>query len=78
MQAIETKWLPATALKPARIKAKCAAGSLTISYPASMEPDQAHQYAAELLMVSRQWKGFKLSSGVLPNGNHCHVLTRQP
>ena len=76
MQAITTRHLPPTALKPARIKAKCLAGSLTITYPTSLEPEQAHQYAAELLMVARQWKGYRLHTGQQHTGDYVHVLQR--
>lgn len=39
MQAIKTKYLPATNTKPSRIKAECEAGSITISYDYRLNSD---------------------------------------
>jgi hypothetical protein len=44
MQAIQTKFLPATNYKPARIKASCRRGSITISYHNIIIPAGASAY----------------------------------
>jgi hypothetical protein len=51
MQAILTKYIPATNYKPSRIKAWCERGSITIGYPheASGGVEGAHTTAAKAL-----------------------------
>lgn len=52
MQAILTKYIPATNSRPCRIKASCARGSLTISDPrnmADLNEMGAHRTAAQKL-----------------------------
>ena len=51
MQAIQTKYLSPTNKKGARIKAWCAAGNKTISYPYGLTSDMAHYDAAMQLVV---------------------------
>lgn len=49
-QAIETRYLGPTNTKPSRIKAECWGGSVTISYPHELNPDEAHRAAAQALI----------------------------
>ena len=86
MQAIQTKYLPATNFKPSRIKAFCAAGSVTISFPHEFSGQKCHRQAAEALAVKLGWdyqtkpypEGYtprgKLLGGCLPNGDSCFVF----
>lgn len=89
MQAIITKYLPATDTKGSRIKAQCARGSLTIGWPHEYEEERAHRYAAVALTekfvredavkydsnaATNPW-GKPLVTGCLPSGNYCHVFT---
>jgi hypothetical protein len=79
MQAIQTKYLGPTNNKGARIKAWCAAGSKTISYPYGLGIDLAHYDAAQQLLVQMQWTGpgyGVLEQGQLANGDYCHVLVK--
>lgn len=48
-QAIQTKYYPATATKPAKVIAQCAAGRITRSYDDSRNIDENHISAAEAL-----------------------------
>lgn len=49
MQAIETKYLPATNFKGSRIKAECDRGSITIDYPHELSGDDVHRLAVQKL-----------------------------
>lgn len=89
MQAIVTKYLPATNTKPSRIKATCARGSLTVSMSYETGIDGEHDMAARALCrkfavedkakygtepLKNPWmKPFV--SGCLPSGNYAHVFT---
>ena len=74
MQAIQTKYLGPTNYRGSRFKAKCAAGSLTVSYDYSLNSADNHKAAAEALRVKLGWKG-SLESGCLSDGTYCHVFT---
>jgi hypothetical protein len=51
MQAIITKYLPATDLRGSRVKATCERGSVTIGYPYERGPgEDAHRAACEALV----------------------------
>ena len=66
MQAITTKYLPATNHRGSRIKASCAAGSITIGYDHSEEP---HRAAALALITRLGWLGHgEWHEGGLPDG----------
>lgn len=51
MQAIQTKYLPATNFRGSRIKATCDRGSITISYPDELSGDACHIAAADALIA---------------------------
>ena len=87
MQAIQTKYLPATNTRPTRIKAFCARGAIVITNDDSRE--SAHCYAANKLCekfvaddvklygtppLQNPWARKRIS-GCLPNGNYAHVFT---
>jgi hypothetical protein len=77
MQAIITKYLPATATKGSRIKATCSAGSITISYPHELSGQAVHKAAAKALIFKLGWhvNGYGgLLGGALPNGAYCFVF----
>lgn len=73
MQAIKTKYLPATNTKPSRIKAECEAGSITISYDHSLNIDELHQKAAKELLNKLNWNPDFINSGSF-KGNYYHIL----
>jgi hypothetical protein len=56
-QAIETKYLRATNVRGARIKATAAAGSITIGYDYALNTDGAHKAAADALIAKMGWTG---------------------
>jgi hypothetical protein len=75
MQAIQTKYLSPTNTRGARIKATCAAGSITISYPHELSGQAVHRKAAEALVSKLQWDEIaNLLGGCLPNGDYCFVF----
>lgn len=85
MQAILTRVIPATNTRGTRIKASCAAGSLTLDYHAYDGPDgglgdleRRHAWVAGKLVEKLGWTGDRygeLVTGCLPSGDFCHVLT---
>jgi hypothetical protein len=70
MQAIKTKYLPATNFKGSRIKASCEAGSITIPYPYELSGDKVHIFAATELCNKLGWNILELHTGVLSD---CYV-----
>lgn len=79
MQAIQTRYLGLTNSRGARIKAWCAARSLTIPFPYEMSTEDAHLHAAQTLADKLEWAGHyygTLRQGCLPNGDYCHVLVK--
>lgn len=81
MQAIVTKFLGATNHKGARIKAKCQAGSLILSWDDGLNIDENHDKAAGRLAAKLGWVGPNygvLVGGGLPDctGN-CYVFVRE-
>lgn len=85
MQAIVTKYIPATSKRPARIKAICARGYITLSL--NFE-GQDHDTAANVLckkfafddqirygtpLDKNVWMSPRVS-GELPNGDFAHVF----
>ena len=49
MQAIQTKFIPATNTRGSRIKATCARGSAQFAYPHELNQSDVHQWAAKEL-----------------------------
>lgn len=71
MQAIQTKYIPATSTKPSRIKAWCDRGSLTISYPheAPGGAEGAHTAAARQFverLIAENLAGWKIADERYP------------
>ena len=76
MQAIITKYLCPTNTLGSRIKATCAAGSVTIDYPHELSGMDCHAKAAYALLAKMHW-GYKLMGGQLPSGDYAFVLVDQ-
>jgi hypothetical protein len=88
MQAIVTKYLPATNTKPTRIKAFCERGSITVSYPHELSGDACHRYAVKQLVAKFAKEDAKqygshpdenpwmrpFATGQMPSGNYCHTF----
>lgn len=78
MQAIQTRYFGPSNTRGSRIKAWCAAGSITIPYPHELSGQAVYRKAAEALCKKLGWTepyyGEKLLGGCLPNGDHCFVF----
>lgn len=85
MQAIITKYLPATNFRGARIKASCERGSLTISQPIELSWEACHKEACNQLVAKfvkedaarygserNPWSKPRVC-GQLPSGDYVHV-----
>lgn len=73
MQAIKTKYLPATNNKPSRIKAECDADTITIPYDYRLESYDAHRKAMYLLLSKLEWEPIRVHTGGLSDC-YVHVL----
>lgn len=88
MQAILTRYLPATNTRGSRIKATCERGSITISYPSECHGEAAHVRAADALVAKfvaedikrygagaekNPWQRPRVCGG-LPDGSWAHVF----
>ena len=81
MQAIHTKYLPATNTRGSRIKATSAAGSVTIPYPHELSGQAVHRAAADALVAKMGWTYYgSMLGGCLADGSYCfiadHALSR--
>ncbi len=88
MQAIQTRYMPATNFRGSRIKASCARGSITVSYPHELSGDAVHVFAANQLVFkfikedaekygtnqqTNPWSAHR-SVGTLRDGTVVHVF----
>jgi hypothetical protein len=86
MQAITTKYLPATNVRGSRIKATCERGSITISYPHELSGEAVHIAAADALVAKfvredwaqygderNPWEGARVCGGIV-GGAYAHVF----
>lgn len=76
MQAIQTKYLGPTNTKGSRIKATCAAGSITIIHPHELSGQAAHRKAAEALVAKLNWNT-PLLGGQLPDHSYVFVFDHE-
>jgi hypothetical protein len=80
MQAIVTKYLGPTNFKPARIKAKCEAMSLTVSWKAELDITENHDRAARLLAEKLGWldghHGELVGGGLPDTSGNCYVFVK--
>jgi hypothetical protein len=72
-QAITTKYLGPTNVRGSRIKAKAAAGSITIHYDDSLNSQQAHAKAAKALAEKLGWEGAYYQGGLPDDCGYCFV-----
>jgi hypothetical protein len=90
MQAIHSKYLPATNTRGSRIKATCERGSITIPYPYELSGDECHREAVRKLVAkfiaedqddgickdpSQNIWARQFVTGCLPDGSFAHVFT---
>lgn len=77
MQAIVTHYLGPTDRRGSRVKATAQVGSMAITWDDALDSDDNHRVAAEAFARKMGWlRGGVMHSGVLPNGDHCHVIAR--
>jgi hypothetical protein len=77
MQAIITKYFGPTNSRGSRIKAQCAAGSITIDYPHELSGMDCHAAAAKALVHKLGWDNENygdLLGGTLHNGDYVFVF----
>lgn len=77
MQAIICKYFGPTNSKGSRIKAQCAAGSITIDYPHELSGQAVYRKAAEALVAKLGWDSVHyggLLGGQLPSGDYSFVF----
>jgi len=74
-QAIETKYLGPTNSRGSRIKASCAAGSITVSYDHAKDIAENHEAALCALRLKLDWCKYSFSGGVLKDGTYAWVIT---
>lgn len=74
-QAITTKYLGPTNCRGSRIKARAAAGSVTIDYPHALNHDKAHAFAASKLAERYGWHGQWFGGGLPSEDGYCFVST---
>jgi hypothetical protein len=80
MQAIQTKYMGPTNTKGSRIKATCAAGSVTIDYPHELTGMDCHAAAAKALVYKMGWNDPQyggLLGGQLQNGDYAFVFNNE-
>ncbi len=78
MQAITTKYHGPTNSRGSRVIAKCAAGSVTVSYDDALNLDENHIAAAQALLEKLGWsaRNYTMHTGCVHTGDYCHVLTK--
>jgi hypothetical protein len=77
MQAIQTKYLPATGSRNARIKATAGAGSIIPEWDHDLSLNANHRSAAVALTERMGWNTHPygdLASGCLADGSWVHVM----
>lgn len=72
-QAIETKYLRATNVKRARIKASAWGGSVTIGYDYALDVQDAHKAAADALIAKLGWTGTFAQGGNVKGDGYVFV-----
>jgi hypothetical protein len=89
MQAIQTKYISATNTRGSRIRAKCARGSITVSWSYDLTEEANHVEAVRVLtdrfvredaknygtpVLENPWNK-EFVTGCLPDGNYAHVFS---
>jgi hypothetical protein len=80
MQAIQTRYFGPTNSRGSRIKAWCAAGSVTIPYPHELSGQSCHRKSAEALLEKLGWVDPHyggLLGGQLESGDYAFVFNSE-
>lgn len=75
-QTITTRYISPTNFRGTRIKASCAAGSLTVGYNYALSGEENHRAAADALISKLDWTGRHygdFAGGVLKGGDYAWV-----
>ena len=72
-QAIVTKFIGPTNFRGSRVKATAAAGTVTVSWDHSLNPEQNHSLAAETLATKYNWQGSWYGGGLPNDSSYCFV-----
>lgn len=75
-QAIVTKWLGPTNHKGSRVKATCAAGSITLAWQHAFGQEDNHLRAARALADKLEWECQLIGGGLPDNSGNCYVVVR--
>lgn len=75
MQAIQTKYLGPTNYKGSRVKATCAAKTITMEWNHEINSEENHRSAAYMLTSVLRWQVI-LASGHLKDGSFVHVIVK--
>ena len=72
MQAIKTKYYPSFTGKPAKVKASCVSGSITVIVDTGVDYFQWHRAACNALLDKLNWASqlIKPYGGQLPDGSY--------
>lgn len=79
MQAIQSKYIAPTNTKGTRVKAWCAAGSLTVPWDYNLSDNENHATAVNQLKGKLGWNSpyyGMAHGGTLPNGDMCWVFVK--
>ena len=74
-QAIVTKYIGPSNTKGSRIKARAAAGSVTVHLDHSLNIENSHAKAAEALANKFKWRGAWYMGGMPDDAGYCFVNT---
>lgn len=73
-QAILTKYIPPSANRGARIRAKAFAGEIIVPWSHEFNVEQNHERAANLLIEKMDWKDTAIVGGQLFDGNYVFTI----
>jgi len=76
MQAITTKFLGPTNFRGSRIKARCEAGTLLVSWNHALDSEANHKGAALALVKKLGWKGRWVGGGLPDTTGYAFVCVR--
>lgn len=76
MQAIQTRYFGPSNVRGSRIKATCAATSITVGYDHALNSEKNHEAAAIALIAKMGWQDVvdTLHGGQLKNGDYVLVM----
>ena len=73
MQAIISRFVPCTNFRPSRVSARCAGGSVMLSWDDDLSAEENHQNAAKALCAKLEWN-CSIQTGALTD-SYVHTLS---